>query len=157
MRDNIIIHKIDELESQVTEERLRHDVQEVIKLTSDDHFGQVVRLGRFESGKTRPIIVEFRKNEDKVNLFQNLGMLREAPVELKKLSINHDMTKLQREKEKKLWEEAKEKEANSLGEYLFRVRGSPWSNRIRQIPRVPQQHNQAGNQPGKEYHVAADS
>ena len=43
------------------------------------------------------------------------------------LSFNHDMTMRERVEYKKLIEEAKRREAASMGKSKFRVRGPPWN------------------------------
>ncbi len=61
----------------------------------------------------------------------NLVHLSKAPESLKKISVHHDLTKNQREDEKKLREQAKKMESeDESGEYNYRIRGTPWARRI---------------------------
>ena len=61
--------------------------------------------------------------------------LKNADSVLKEVQANHDLTKTQRENDKKLRDEAKLKEEQS-GEFYFKVRGPPWDRKIIQIRKV---------------------
>ena len=60
---------------------------------------------------------------------ESLSKLRDADGVFKKLSIAHDITKVERMEIKKLVDEAKEREKKE-GEYLFKVRRTPGNMRI---------------------------
>lgn len=65
---------------------------------------------------------------------ESLSKLRAAEEKYKNLSVVHDMTKAERMECKKLVGEAKNKEeADSSGEYIYRVRGHPGNFRIVKI------------------------
>ena len=140
-QNNMVIYGVKELTSNVVEDRVKHDKKEVIKVArfceadvDEESFAKVIRLGKHDPEKTRPLLVEFCETKDKKMMFRHLGKLREAPEDIKKYSISHDFTKIQREEEKRLREEAKKREAASSGEALFRVRGPPWNRQVRRIP-----------------------
>ena len=53
-----------------------------------------------------------------------------------KVIITHDLTKKQKEELKQMVEQAKEKEnEDQSGEFMYRLRGSPWSWFIKKIPK----------------------
>ena len=100
-----------------------------------DGIVKVMRLGKKESevreegnsGRVRPLLVVMRDVESKGKVFRGLANLKRAPEKYRGLSIQHDQTKKQMEEDKKLLEEAREKEANEEGKWWYRVRGPPWA------------------------------
>ena len=89
------------------------------------------RLGKRSPNKPRPLLVEFKDEEKKTNLMSNLSNLSKAPDAIKKISVQHDLTKKQRDEEKEIRERAKKMEADDeSGEFNYRVRGPPWARRI---------------------------
>jgi len=56
-------------------------------------------------------------------------------IDLKNLAISHDFTRDQRELCKKLVDEAKERQKQESGEFIYRVRGEPTSLRVVRIKR----------------------
>ena len=95
---------------------------------------EVIRLGKkpTQDGKPRPLKVIMKEPESKVRLFKKLWKLRDATDNYKGLSIQNqnDLTKKEREEEKKLLDEARANEALDGGKTRFRVRGPPWARRI---------------------------
>lgn len=130
---NIVVYGSKECKSQSTEERVKYDMDVVKKIfvvceakLEEGNIAKVIRLGRYTSDKAdRPILVAFDKIERKQELFKNIHKLRESTVS--ELRISNDLTKTEREMDKKLYEEAKDK---SQGEDTFKVRGPPWARKI---------------------------
>ena len=81
-------------------------------------------IGAKVEDKHRPILVIFKKIEDKITLFKNLKNLKNADDDIKNISVGHDMTKEEREVSKNLVEQAKEKRRENP-ECRFRVQGPP--------------------------------
>ena len=78
------------------------------------HFdiNEVIRLGKkTQDGKPRPMKVIMKNPERKVRLFKKLWKLRDATESYRGLSIQNDLTKKEREEEKKLLDEARVNEA----------------------------------------------
>ena len=73
--------------------------------------------------KTRPLKVVMKDTNKKMELFKRLSNLRDAEDKYKCISIQHDLTKKEREEGTKLPEEARTKEINDEGKWLYRVRG----------------------------------
>ena len=65
-------------------------------------------------------------------MMESLSKLHDVDEVFKKLSIAHDMTKVERMEVKKLVDEAKEREKKE-GESLFKVRETPGNMRIVKI------------------------
>ena len=92
---------------------------------------KIIRLGKRNPNKPRPILVEFKGDEKKRGLMKNLANLSKAPEAMKKISVQHDLTKKQREDEKELRDHAKKMESeDNSGEFNYRIRGPPWARRI---------------------------
>ena len=80
------------------------------------------------------MLVEFVSGEEKKYIFNKLYKLRDAPADLKSVSVCHDMTRAQREADKILVEKAKRFEQQCSENYIFRVRGPPHKRVIKKIP-----------------------
>ena len=61
---------------------------------------------------------------------ESLIKLKDAPEQFKNIGISHDLTPSERENCKKMVVEAKEKQQNEAGEYLWRVRGPPGQMKV---------------------------
>ena len=159
-KNNIIIHGILEKNSKVGAERLKHDKNRALELLNyckpdgeedrvEDDIIQIKRLGKFDENKQeskRPMLVQLTE-EDKKTLFLNLNNLRGASNNLSGISISHDMTPLQREEDKEMFEEAKRREEEETsGDFIFRVRGPPWNRYIKKIRKTAGQGNQAAGE-----------
>ncbi len=146
--NNAIFFNAPESKATKMEDKIKEDRQ-LLKLIGntcqepidDADILKVKRLGK-TGDKPRPMLVTFRDDEKKRDLFRNLQKLKDGPDNTKTISGQHDFTVQQREEEKKMREEAKKKEAES-GEYSYRVRGPTWARKIIQIkkvqPKEPQQ------------------
>ncbi len=141
---NIIIYRAEEGTSNLKEENIKHDKAIVRKLIQhckgtmeeDTAIDKIIRLGRKEEGKIRPLLVAFKELETKKGLFRNLKELGQeaTPEELKNLSVSHDMTTQEREENKKLVAEARAKDQeNPTLRHI--VRGAPWNREIVAIRR----------------------
>jgi len=87
---------------------------------------KITRLGNRASGTKRPMLVQFRSKTIKNEVMESLWKLKNADAKHRVLSINHDMTKKEREECKKLVALAKQKQVDEgQGEFIFRVRGPP--------------------------------
>lgn len=75
-----------------------------------------------------PLMIVFKDLEAKDAIFKNLYKLRGK----KEITFSHDYTELEREENKKLQDEAKEKSKKEPG-VVYRVRGPPWARKIVRI------------------------
>ena len=100
---------------------------------------RVFRLGKRPDPENpsiapRPIMVHFARYGIKNLVMESLYKLKNVDKKFKGINIAHDMTVNERLECRNLVAEAKQKEAeDSLGEYLYRVRGTPGKMRIVQI------------------------
>ena len=70
-------------------------------------------------------MVKFREKTLKNRVMENLSKLKNADQRFKNISITHDLTLNERADLKLLLEEAKKKQIEETGEYIWRVRGLP--------------------------------
>ena len=135
--NNIIIYRLPETKS--VEEQKREDKATIMELfnevlavgVSAEDVKASFRLGKREvstpenNARSRPLLIQFRDKVAKNRVMENLGKLKHASSRFNPLSISHDMTKLERVECKKLMEEAKAKQSQESGEFLWKVRGPP--------------------------------
>ena len=90
----------------------------------------MVRIGKIENGKARPLKVTFHNENDKVKVLDNLKQLK-GKSEFGGISIKEDFTISERNLVKEYVQKANEKNQNEPvdSEYVWRVRGSP-KNRL---------------------------
>ena len=105
----------------------------------DNSIKSTFRLGKKDdirdgdSIKGRPIMVQFREKAVKNRVMESLIKLKDAPEKFKSIGISHDLTPSERDNCKKLVQEAKMKQQNETGEYLWRVRGPPGMMKVVRI------------------------
>ena len=144
-RNNFIIFKVKEQETNVTSERDRLDADIVLDLGKNclgvniekSDIIRNTRIGKKTNDKNRPILVKVKDSSLKDSIFVNLNKLATSE-KYKSFSFNHDMTQLERDTQKALIEEAKQKEANDVGKHRYRVRGPPWAMFIAELPPAPE-------------------
>jgi hypothetical protein len=137
--NNIIIYRVPEGNSK--EDINKNDKSFCMELCSDVlgidteaiDFKSIFKLGRFESGKVRPILVQVREKTLKNQIMESLHKLRVADDKFKNISITHDLTQKERNECKTLIEEAKKKQADETGEFIWRVRGLPGQLKLTKI------------------------
>jgi hypothetical protein len=137
--NNIIIYRVPEGSNK--EETNKNDRTFCMELCSTAlgidaevvDFKSMFRLGRFEAGKVRPILIQVRERTVKNQIMESLYKLRGAEDKFKNISITHDLTQKERLECKALVEEAKKKQADEVGEFLWRVRGLPGQLKLTKI------------------------
>ena len=143
-RNNIIIYKAAESDAGSVEERHKEDKEfcyhlfrEILEIDCNEgEMKKIIRLG-VKQDKERPILIEFAHRDLKNMVMESLRKLRTADDKFKRLSIVHDMTKIERDEIKLMVAEAKEEqEQEGSGEWIYRVRGAPGSMRIVKIKRI---------------------
>ena len=102
---------------KLLKEVLRLDVQE-----SD--MKSVFRLGKRDMAD-RPLMIQFREKELKNRMMKVLYKLKDADDNYRNISVTHDLTQLERSECKRFVEEAKEKQQEEQGDFVWRVRGLP--------------------------------
>jgi len=137
--NNLIIFGFEEIQSEVRQERIDHDIQQVKELYKACKFQldttsikKTGRLGKFNNEKRdRPLPVTPSSVESKLVLFKNIYRIREL-TEYEKVNVSNDLTNAEREREKQLWQEAKKKQQfkDKSGDFIYKVRGLPWARRV---------------------------
>lgn len=145
-RNNVIIYNVPESKAALFHERMMEDKKYCLDLMKEVlHTGheegdikKLVRLGKqAESGKPRPLLVEFCDGRVKNLVMENVTRLAHATGVFKGVVIAHDMTKKEREQCKILVEEAKKKQLDDeSGEWVYKVRGSPGQMKIEKFKRM---------------------
>jgi hypothetical protein len=144
--NNLIIYNIPESQNEEKTERVKDDIKHIEKLMSiltvdctDQTQGKPVRLGdqkMVDDGKTRPVLIRFKENKIKKDIFKNVKNLKETEEPYKSFAISNDLTLKERDKYKKLKEELKEKnEANTSGNTRFKIKGPPWNPVLVEVPK----------------------
>ena len=126
---SIVIHRMPE-DQEVNGDRTGHDKAQVLDLTKNGlgleiGIAKLIRLGKREEGKTRPLLVQLESDWDKRRLMSSLPKLKNASEAHKGLGIAHDLTKDQREKRRNLISEARQKKEAEGNTRFFRIRGTP--------------------------------
>lgn len=126
---NIIIYRIPE--AGTSEERAKADksfclqlLNEVLEVDAYENEFKLIRLGKRDLD-TRPLMVQFREKTLKNRVMECLHKLKNADPKFKEISITHDFTASERAECKTLVAQAKQKQTEETGEYLWRVRGPP--------------------------------
>jgi len=80
---------------------------------------KVVRLGRYEDAKKRPLLNEFLNSHVKNIVKENVTKLGSAKDRFEGITISHDMTIKEREQCRQLVEEAKKKEKAETENFIY--------------------------------------
>ena len=150
-KKNVVIFGLTEKNTNLREEIKTHDletVQDIIKHVTDvDECPKMTttRLGKrpdnTESTSTndqtpakRPVLVRFENEADKSTFMKRLYRLKGSSFA--HISVKQDMTREEREKEKKLREEAKNlNNSNKDQNIIYLVRGETWNRRVEKVKR----------------------
>ena len=138
--NNIIIYRAKEdndlVQGRINDKKL---VDSLLKQCGVEAGESVVkeqkRLGAKEENRDRPILVVFKSLDHKKELYSNIRNLKDANDSLKSLSIDHDMSREEREVTKKLVAEAKKLELEDPTK-RYRVRGPPGNQRVVGLTRI---------------------
>ena len=116
-KGNFMIFNAPEIESNLKNDVEKSNCQianKILKLcgaSEEVTAEQTIRLGA-KGGNTRPILVKLKNLDEKRVLFKNFEAKMKTCIDksIKGSKINHDLTKLQKTEETKLYNEAKERE-----------------------------------------------
>ena len=134
---NMLIFGIPESTADDPTERQTYDLNQVNELFTDcditldpANIENCKRLGKYNAEKTRPILTALQSVDVKVTLFKNMYKAKKMP-KYEKVGVSNDLTKTERQEEKKLFSLAQElQQKEGKGEFLFKVKGPPWARRI---------------------------
>jgi len=136
-KNNAIMFKVPEPKTNIKVDKMNADIQLVKDIGSavkieinDEDIVKITRLGKKKSNfdtvdivQERPLLVTFANENVKKNLFANASKMQFVTGSLAAVSLDHDMTPKEREETKKLMLEAKRREEESEGKFIYRVRG----------------------------------
>lgn len=141
--NNLMIFGMKEHNSDNKEDRESSDREKVNQIFTDakikleeNSITSVARLGNFVKNKEgcRPLMVELKSVDIKVSLFKNMHYIKDKP-KYQGMNMCNDLTKAERENEKRLWAEAKKLNSSNLsGDFMHKVRGPPWARKIVKVP-----------------------
>ena len=112
---NVVIYRVPERKTENVSERKSNDIEFVKDLLDgmfnmkmeDSDIEKMFRLGRWEEGKVRPLLVTFRKCEDKELIMANLSNLKKPLDKFKGVSIAHDLHPKEGRKTESWWRRLK--------------------------------------------------
>jgi hypothetical protein len=113
--NNLLFYNIEECNSNRLDDRISFDlvqINNVIKTILVDTSiipKKVIRIGRSQAGKSRPIKVIFDSKSDVFDIIKNKRKLSQCNSSLSSINISTDRTLYQREAMKKLREELKQR------------------------------------------------
>lgn len=117
-KENIIMYNVNESEKENTEEKINDDLEKVRDVIESSlgvreyTIEKIIRLGRRENNRTRPLLIKFRNEKEKWDVIKNAKNLKHETDEVKKrIGISMDLTEKQREHERKLVAELKERKS----------------------------------------------
>ena len=118
IRCNIVVYNLPEPKEDDFEKRQNEQRKKVTELfaalgKTGIKPKKMFRLGHFKEGDTnaapRPLKLVLGSQEEAVEIMANCKLLKDAPEDIKKYSVTHDLTKTEREVIKQMVAEAKEK------------------------------------------------
>ena len=140
---NVVFFGLTESKIDSREDRDKREtklVQEVIsecgvELGRED-IKSVRRLGKFDIKKMkRPLLVTMKNPSKKRDIFKNATKLKNS--KFGEVRIFNDLTKAERDKERDLYQKAKEMQSNDVNaDFLYKVRGPPWDRKILKVKRT---------------------
>jgi len=143
---NVIMYRVVESKAASVEDRKKDDVEFCLTLFNDvldvecsrEGIANVIRLGKKESDRVRPLLVSFKEGTTKNAVMESLNKLSSAEEKFRTISVTHDMTLKEREERKELVDEAKRSQnSEESGEWIYRVRGNPGSMKIVKLRKRP--------------------
>ena len=142
-RNNIIVFNAEESNEKDAEERREADISFIEGLcktleAESTAIKNVTRLGKKKEGvdNPRPLKLVFEDEKDKGRFMGRLKKLGNAEPKYKKISVVHDLTQKERQKNKEKWEECKEKnQETESGDSNFKyiLKGPPWDRRVAKV------------------------
>ena len=144
-KPNMIIFNVPEPQTNLKEHRMAADKVTFISICKSidvelkpEKVYMADRLGKKREDGTRPMLIKLTDHTMKGTIFKNTAKLTQENNEFKNISMTNDLTKLQREQNKKLREEAKDKtEAEKEGKYYYKVVGPPWARKVTRVEKAP--------------------
>lgn len=149
-RNNILVFNVPESDSNIKDQVVKNDTDVFLEMCNiveadvqENDIGYLKRIGKKnqkriikgeEKTVPRPLLITLCNENVKHKVMKNVHKLRNADEKYSLMSVKHDMTQEEREQDKKLRAEAKDKqEKDKTGNFLYLVRGMPWERHIQKI------------------------
>ena len=149
-RNNILVFNVPESECNMKNQVVRDDTNIFLELCNiveagvqESDIGTMNRIGKKNQkmiikGKekivSRPLLITLCNANVKHKVMKNECKLGKADDKFRMMSIKHDMTQEERDQDKKLRAEAKDKqEINKSENFLYLVKGMPWERHMQKI------------------------
>lgn len=117
--NNLVLYRAPESEEEDVSKRIEHDrgiVKELFERAlgvQDCTVMRMIRLGKRRDGQDRPLLLEMSNEREKWIIIKNAKNLKgETDNVMKKIGISRDMSKEERDRDRNLREELKEKRQN---------------------------------------------
>ena len=152
-KKNFVMFNVTESQADTADERKKEDISFVVNMTNAicdngiaiESIQKARRLGRRpEDDTNRPLIITLDSEIIKRKIFSRLYKLRDDEA-YSNINVSHDMTLEERKRTKILVDKAKAQTmelANSGSQmsknWVFKVRGPPWDQRIEKVRIQPQ-------------------
>jgi len=148
-RNNILIFSVPESDSNLKDEVTTSDTNTFIDMCNSiiinvhrDDIINIKRIGKRNQKRLikgeeklvpRPLLLTLTE-ASKQKVMKNVHKLRYSDEPFRTMSVKHDMTQDERELDKALRDEAKDKqEKDNSGNFIYVVRGMPWERHIQKI------------------------
>jgi hypothetical protein len=132
---------------KLEDRKVVEDLNQYIGAGTSGNIVNVIRIGPFDKSATeprsRPVKVVMSDVNAKKSFIKCLNKLRDAPPDsqFSKFSVNHDMSREERETNRKLGSQAKELNEGYKGpprDFRYAVRGPPWGRKLVKIDIIRQ-------------------
>ncbi len=141
--NNVIVFNLKEGNNKEDDTKMVEQLFHHLKLKKDPV--KFFRLGKKVSTKIRPIKINFDNVEAKKRFFSSLFNLKTAAEQFRKIQVQHDLSKDERERQSELLKQARSlNEKNRSDNFSFKVRGPPSSMKIVQVKKGEKSGKEAG-------------
>ena len=124
-KKNIMIFNLRESKKEAAKDRYMEDEENCKKIFTEElevqniHIEKVIRIGRADPNKVRPLMVKMGSEEEKSKILQNTKKLRYSE-EFVRVYLARDLTEKEREKDRNLRLELKEKREKEDDWYIIK-------------------------------------
>ena len=128
--NNLIIYRLDEKELNLDRATIINIFSKLDSTFDSAGIMKLHRIGKKQTDKTRPLLVELNNNKNKSTIMRNLKLLRD--IGFGHISVSNDLTKSQREEHRKLVDEVKQLNLTNTNQNLaYKIAGPPGKESIR--------------------------
>ena len=141
--NNVIVFGLKEGNNKEDDAKMIEKLFHHLKLKKDPV--KFFRLGKKVSTIVRPIKINFDNVEAKKRFFSSLFNLKTAAEQFRKIQVQHDLSKDERDRQSELLKQARSlNEKNLSSNFSFKVRGPPSSMKIVQVKKGRKTGKEAG-------------